>query len=150
MLSSAWCQGPLTLRASGPPHSLSGPARLQAALHQALEDLYQHTMASSHMQPYMCAPEKLRTCTCPDPQRWLLNDCTARQLASNVDSLGSWLAQLSSTGHHISSAYVRSIAGSGNGGCRSGQGPQPGHGLLDVDVSSVRPVLVEAGKIGFG
>lgn len=137
-------------RASGPPHSPSGPARLQAALHEALEELYQHTMTSSHMQPYMCAPEMPRACTSLDPQLWLANDCTACQLASEVDSLGSWLAQLSSTGHHISSAHVRSSAGSSSGGCRSGQGPQPGQGLLDVDVSSVRPVLVEAGKVGLG
>jgi hypothetical protein len=99
---------------------------------------------------------------------------SARQVQSDVELLGSWLAQLSANGLHISVACSRGLDG-----VLSHADSQPssscapashritdvsssnlhidsasltrraGRGLLEVDVSSVRPVLLKAGQAAF-
>lgn len=147
---------------------------LQATVYDVLEEQYHHTMSNSFMQPYMQAPEMLDFCRTLDPQSYLAANPTSRQLAADIDSLGSWLAQLSSSGHHINVMYMKSVAAGANqdtagralqaaGSCSysmsgisssclnsAGSGRRSAQGLLDIDVTILRPVLIEAGKSGLG
>jgi hypothetical protein len=148
---------------------------LQTAIHDVLQDHYAHTMASVYMQPYLQAPAMLKFCNTLDPAAYLCSKPTAWQLAADLDSLGSWLAQLSASGHHISVAHIRSSrsssgsrpedAHSSGGSLRpstsssigiissssgDGAGKRAATGLLDIDVTNLRPVLVEAGRAGLG
>lgn len=151
-------------------HSVCVMVDLQATVYDVLEEQYHHTMSSSFMQPYTHAPDILEFCRALDPQSYLAANPTSRQLASDVDSLGSSLAQLSSSGHHISEVYMKSEAAGTNqgttgrglqavGSCSmagsssscldgAGAGRRSGQGLLDIDVTNLRPVLIEAGKAG--
>lgn len=147
-------------------------------VYEVLEEQYHHTLCSSHMHPYVHAPELLQFCRTLDAHAYLAAQSTARQLSSDVETLGAWLAQLSASSHHISLLHVRgtdcvmeqqhtgglgpapSISGSysmvgsssnGNWDGSTGAGARrQGHGLLEVDVSTVRPVLIKAGRAALG
>jgi hypothetical protein len=144
---------------------------LQTTIYDVLEDQYSHTMASIYMQPYLQASALVQFCNTLDPTAYLSSKPSARQLAADVDSLGSWLAQLSASGHHISVVHIRSSSSSRPEDARSsggslrpstsssirsstssgdGAGRRAATGLLDIDVTNLRPVLVEAGRAGLG
>lgn len=152
----------------------------QGMVYDVLEEQYQHTRCSSHMHPYVHAPELLQFCSTLDAQAYLASQPTARQLASEFETLGAWLAQLSASSHHISILHSRvatgdygmeqqhaaglraapSISGSfgmvgssSNGSWDGSAGAgarRQGHGLLELDVSTVRPVLIKAGRAALG
>ena len=153
---------------------------LQAAVCDVLEEQCRHTLCSSHMHPYVHAPEMMHLCSTLDAGAYLATQPTARQLASDVETLGSWLARLSASSHYISVLHPKSATepcseeqqaaalgaassthGSSSmaGGSSSGSGSwdgslgsarRQGHGLLEVDASTVRPVLIKAGRAALG
>lgn len=147
---------------------------LQALVCDVLEGHYACTMTSSALQPYTQAPELLQFCSSFNAESYLACRPSARQVQSDVDLLGSWLAQLSASGHHISVACIRGLDGvlshvDSQPGSMSAPAMhritdvsssnlfvdspsftwRAGRGLLEVDVSSVRPVLLKAGQAAF-
>jgi hypothetical protein len=150
-------------------------------VYEVLEEQYNHTLSSSYMHPYVHAPEMLQFCSTLDAQAYLAAQPTARQLASDVETLGAWLAQLSASSHHISLLHSRGNASAESGmeqqqhtagmrapsasgsysmvgsssnsswdGSAGAGAMRQGHGLLEVDVSTVRPVLIKAGRAALG
>jgi hypothetical protein len=124
----------------------------------AVEQEYKHTVSSLQLQPYKNADTQLQFCTAFDPQRYLQALSSARQLAEDVEGLGCWLAQLSPSGHVISVSSGRSRDSSSNESVHQHRGSidgsthssRPGRGLVEVDVSAVRPALLKTGRAAFG
>lgn len=147
----------------------------QALVCDVLQDEYNNTVTSSALQPYLDAPELLQLCSMFNAESYLACRPSARQVQSDVDTLGSWLFRLSASGHHISvpcnihasgglglndsqlcSASASAVRcttdmSSSNVGVDSGRMATASarRGLLEIDVSSVRPVLLKAGQAAF-
>jgi hypothetical protein len=146
---------------------------LQALVCDVLEGQYTCTLSSSALQPYTQAPELLQFCSSFAAEEYLACRPSARMVQSDVDLLGSWLAQLSASGHHISIPCIRApdsglihVDSQSSAACGpslpritdvsssnlcvdSPSFPRRGWGLLEVDVSSVRPELLKAGRAAF-
>lgn len=90
----------------------------QAAVADTLEQQHDLTLASAQMQPYRRTEQVLRFCTAFDAGHYIASQPTARQqLLADVESLGSWLAELSTGSHHIS---ISSSSTGGDNSCQAG------------------------------
>lgn len=135
-----------------------------------IDTQHTHTMSSPQLQPYISAPHMMHFCHTFSAQAYLRSLPSARQLAADVNSLGTWLAQLSASSHHIS-VLARGDSQGHDGGVKaspravnscsiihssSSCGGNITHtrtsarGLLDIDVSTVRPVLLQTAKTTLG
>lgn len=135
-----------------------------------IDTQHTHTLSSPQLQPYISAPYMMHFCHTFSAQAYLSSLPSARQLAADVNSLGTWLAQLSASSHHISvlgggdsqghdgsvKASPRAfnscsiIDSSSSCGGNITHNRTSARGLLDIDVSTVRSVLLQTAKATLG